>query len=322
MQAKILSALKAAPDYLSGEALSEQLGITRSAVWKHIVKLKEEGYRIDSVRNRGYKLLSSPDLLDAERITQALDGYHIAHPIITLRTVDSTNEELKRQARQGAVSGLVVTAEEQTAGKGRFGRQWCAGHDGGLYFSLLLRPDLPPADIASITLASGYAVCLAVREFTGLPAQIKWPNDIIIGRKKLCGILTEMAAQSDRVDYVIVGIGINVNNETFPDSIADKATSLALEAGHPWDRNDFLSCVLRFLEKVLSNFFVSLSLEDVAHFNTLCATIGREVTVQRNGQTISGTATTVSATGELIIRTKDNHELTVTSGEVTVQGIY
>ncbi len=322
MQTKILSALKEADDYLSGEALSEQLGITRSAVWKHINKLKSEGYNIDSVRNRGYKLTALPDLLDSDRIAKALDGYTIARPLVILKTVDSTNEELKRRAQQGAAEGLVVASEEQTAGKGRFGRQWCGGRDGGLYFSLLLRPDLPPSDIASITLAAGYAVCLAVREFTGLPAQIKWPNDIIIGRKKLCGILTEMAAQSDKVDYVIVGIGINVNNETFPEVIADKATSLALEAGHTWDRSDFLSCVLRILNKVLSNFFISLSMEDVEHFNSLCATIGREVTVQRNGQTITGTAVTVSATGELIIRTSEGRELTVSSGEVTVQGIY
>ncbi len=323
MQTKILAALREANDYLSGEALSEQFGITRSAVWKHITKLKSEGYVIDSIRNRGYKLLSAPDILDADTISKALADNAIAHPLITLKITDSTNEEAKRLARQNAAPhGLVVTAEEQTAGKGRLGRQWCAGHDGGMYFSLLLRPDLPPSDIASITLAAGYAVCLAIRQFTDLPAKIKWPNDIIIGNKKLCGILTEMAAQSDKVDYVIIGIGINVNNTSFPEAIASKATSLALEAGHTWNKNDLLICVLRFLEQVLSRFFVSLSIEDVAHFNRLCATIGRKVTVERGGQQIMGVARTVSASGELIIRTDEGRELTVSSGEVTVQGIY
>ena len=230
MQTKILSALQKADDYLSGEALSEQLGITRSAIWKHINKLKKEGYAIHAVRNRGYKLLALPDVLNAEVLAKELEGCVIGHPLITLKTVDSTNEEIKRRAKEGAAHGLVVTAEEQTAGKGRFGRQWCAGHDGGLYFSVLLRPDLPPADIASITLASGYAVCLAVREFTGLPAEIKWPNDIIIGTKKLCGILTEMAAQSDKVDYVVIGIGINVNNRSFPAVIANKLIFLTVSS--------------------------------------------------------------------------------------------
>ena len=185
-----------------------------------------------------------------------------------------------------------------------------------------MRPDLPPADIASITLASGYAVCLAVRAFTGLPAEIKWPNDIIIGTKKLCGILTEMAAQSDKVDYVVIGIGINVNNRSFPAVIADKATSLAMESGHSWDRNALLGCVLRQLEEVLTRFFVSLSIEDVARFNELCATIGRNVTIKRGGRTIVGTARSVSAVGELLIATPEGRELSVNSGEVTVQGIY
>ncbi len=307
---------------MSGETLSKQFGITRSAVWKHIVGLKEEGYQIDSVRNRGYRLLSAPDRLDAGAILQQIPSAAVGTGLKVMQTVDSTNEEMKRLARKGAENGLIVAAECQTAGKGRFCRTWSSEMDGGLYFSLLLRPELPPADIASITLAAGFGVCLAVRNFTGIDARIKWPNDVIVGKKKICGILTEMAAQSDRIDYVVIGIGINVNKEQFPEEIADRATSLMLETGKRIDRNAFFACVIRYLDRVIGDFLVSLSLSDVEQFKNLCATMGRVVSVQRGNQTLSGTACDISPLGELVVRMEDGGELVINSGEVTVQGIY
>ncbi len=322
MKSRILNMLKEADGYVSGEKLSDELGITRSAVWKHITALRDEGYGIDSVRNRGYLLRYEPDLLSAEKISQGLDTAVVGSSVITLRTTDSTNEEIKRLARGGAANGTVVTAEEQTAGRGRFGRAWSSGNDGGLYFSFLLRPELPPSDIASITLAVGYAVCLALREQCGIDAKIKWPNDIIVGSRKLCGILTEMAAQSDRIDYVIPGIGINVNNRSFPDEIASKATSVYIETGRETDRSVLLREILKKLDEVLGNFLISLSIDDIEHFKSICATIGREVTVIRGAQKLKGTAGSITASGELIVRTENGEELTVNSGEVTVQGIY
>ncbi len=322
MKDKILLALKEADGYLSGEQLSGRFGITRSAVWKHIVKLKEEGYCIHSMRNRGYRLESEPDILNQTSLRCALKGQWLGQNLITMKTVDSTNEEIKRLARQGAENGLVVAAEEQTAGKGRFSRTWSSEGNGGLYFSLLLRPELTPAEISSITLTAGYAVCLAIREYISLPAAIKWPNDVIIGRKKVCGMLTEMAAQSDKIDYIIIGIGVNVNNASFPEVIAKKATSLFLETGHTVNREEFFVCVLRHLEKALSHFMVSVSIEDIEEFKQLCATMGREVTLERSGQLIKGKACDISPKGELIILTDEGEQLTVNSGEVTVQGIY
>ena len=322
MKDRILALLKEAEDFVSGERLSEILGITRSGVWKHINSLKEEGYVIESVRNRGYRLTEAPDRLDGAYISSLVKDCVAGSRIVTLETVDSTNEEVKRLARQGAESGLVVAAESQTAGKGRFSRSWSSGHDGGLYFSILLRTELPPADIASITLSTGYAVCLAIREYAGIDALIKWPNDIIVGSKKLCGILTEMAAQIDRIDYVVTGIGINVNNSSFPEEIADKATSLFLETGKTFDRSEFLACVLKKLDKVVGDFLVSLSIEDIEGFKSLCATMGRRVTVKRHAGDICGTACDVLTTGELVVRTEDGKEIIVNSGEVTVQGIY
>ena len=322
MKSRIVSVLKENDGYISGEKLSEELGITRSAVWKHIEGLRQDGYEIESATNKGYRLISAPDLLNADVISHGLSDSLVGNSVVILRTVDSTNEEIKRLARKGAKEGIVAAAEKQTAGRGRFGREWSSENDGGLYFSFLLKPELPPADIASITLAAGYAVCLAIRDYTGLDARIKWPNDIIIGSRKLCGILTEMAAQSDRIDYVIPGIGINVNNRSFPKEIASKATSIYMETGKLTDRSKLLSEVLKKLSEVLTRFFVSLSLDDIEHFRSICATIGREVTVMRSSQSITGTAYGITAEGELIIRTANGTELTVSSGEVTVQGIY
>ena len=318
MKNKILSALKNTEGYISGEELSHSLNITRSAVWKHIGQLRDDGYMITSVRNRGYKLENDFDMIDEEKV--GFHGETVGKKLIVLKSTDSTNNELKRLARDGEESGTVVCAYTQTAGKGRFGRQW-ESDKGGLYFSIFLKADLPPGDIASITLASGYAVCLAIRKYTGLDAKIKWPNDIIIENRKVCGILTEMAAQSDRLDYIVTGIGINVNNCEFPEEIRHKATSVFMETGKLTDKSAFFSKVLEYLDKVLTSFLVSISIEDMADFKKLCATLDREVSVQRGENILTGKAVDITAKGELVIKTDDG-EVNISSGEVTVQGIY
>lgn len=321
MKDRILTVLRGSSDFVSGEELSRELGVTRSAVWKSIKNLRSEGYIIDSQTNKGYRLSSCPDFLDAREITRGLEVSIAGTEVEVLREVDSTNSEAKRKAAQEAKSGLVIAADKQTAGKGRFGRSWDSGN-GGLFFSLLIRPELPPGDIASITLAAGYAVCLAVRELTGLDAMIKWPNDIIIGRHKLCGILTEMSAQSDRLDYVVIGIGINVNVEKFPDELSEKATSLLIETGKRFDRNELLRRVITHLDRVLESFLFSVSLDDARDFKRLCATIGRHVSAQRGAEKLEGEAVDITASGELVVRSEDGREYCINSGEVAVQGIY
>ncbi len=321
MKERILSVLKNSSGYISGEMLSRELGVSRTAVWKNIKILRNEGYVIDSVTNKGYMLISLPDKLSSAIIRENLGTLSVGTEIIILDSVDSTNDELKRLTAKNAESGLIIAAEQQTKGKGRLTRSWSSGN-GGIYFSLLLRPDLPPTDIAGITLAAGYGVCLAIREYTGLDAKIKWPNDVIIGRKKVCGILTEMAAQTDRVDYVVIGIGINVNTETFPDEISSKASSLFIESGKKIDRNDFFRCVIKKLDTVITSFMASFSAEDMSDFRNLCATIGREVSVERNNHTISGIAEDVTDSGELVILDNSGNKFTINSGEVIVQGIY
>ena len=321
MKDKILLILQSAEDYISGEELSRQLGVSRTAVWKNINALRKQGYVINSVTNKGYLLEKSPDVLSAAVVMDGLDTVLVGTKVEVLETVDSTNNEAKRRAAQGEKSGLVIAAQEQTGGKGRLGRVWSSDR-GGLYFTVLLRPELPPSDIASITLAAGYAVCLAIRKHTGIDARIKWPNDIIVGNRKIVGILTEMAAQSDMLDYVAIGIGINVNNESFPEEISGKASSLYLETGAKLDRSELLREVIIMLDKVLSSFMVSLYIDDMDGFRILCATLGRTVAVKKGNCEICGTATDITATGELVISGDDGHEYTVNSGEVTVQGIY
>ncbi len=321
MKTKILRILENANGYVSGEELSRELGVSRTAIWKNINSLRDDGCVISSVTNRGYRLENIPDFLDKDIISRKLGTSVIGKKIEVLKTVDSTNDEVKRRASKGEPSGLVVAAEEQTRGKGRLGKLW-DGQKGGLYFTALIRPELPPSDISSITLAAGYGVCLAIREYTGLDARIKWPNDIIIGNKKVVGMLTEIAAQADMLEYAAIGIGINVNNDCFPDEIKNKATSLCTELGRKIDRNDFFRCVINRLDKVISSFIISMSIDDITSFTKLCATIGKRVSVQRADKPIEGTAREINRSGELIIVDDSGNEYVINSGEVTVQGIY
>lgn len=322
MKSEILSVLKETQDFVSGEELSKMLGVSRTAVWKNINSLRNEGYIINSVTNKGYRLAGCPDILDEAVISSDLNTSVAGTKIIIMKSVDSTNEEVKRLAALGEKSGLILASAQQTAGKGRLGRAWKSNPDSGIYFTLLIRPELPPSDISSITLAAGYAVCLAIRDYMGCDAKIKWPNDIIIGNKKVCGILTEMAAQSDRIDFVAIGIGINVNDTEFPEEIKNKATSLFLETGKKTDRNDFFRHVIKSLDNVISSFLVSIAFEDVQKFKTICATIGKQVSCRRGNKDIEGVAVDITTSGELVVKESKGDTVIINSGEVTVQGIY
>lgn len=320
MKEKVLLLLKEG-EYISGERLSEILGVSRTAVWKAINSLRDDGYEIDSVTNKGYKLVKKTNVLNAGAISEGLNTKVIGTEIVTLKTVDSTNEEIKRRANENAESGLVVISCEQTAGKGRLGRKWTS-NEGGVYFSILLRPELPPSDISGITLAAGMGVCLAIRKFTGLDAMIKWPNDVIIDSKKICGILTEMTAQTDMVDFVVIGIGINVLQDSFPEDIAYKATSLKIEKKSEPNLSKLMHEVIAMLDKTILSYLFGISQDDLKLYKSMCATIGREVSLTRNGEKLSGEAIDITPDGELVVCLDDGKKINVNSGEVTVQGIY
>ena len=322
MQKKILDILLNADDFISGQEISEKLGVSRQAVWKAINALKEKGYEIQSVTNRGYRLVSSPNYLNESSLKSLLHNKIIGKNLIVLDSVDSTNDYLKKLGNEGCENGTVVAAREQTKGKGRLGRTWQSKKDDGIAFSVLLRPNVAPSEVSAITPLAGLAVCKAIREYTKLDCVIKWPNDIIVGRKKLVGILTEMSAEFDAVEYVITGIGINVDHTSFPEEIAFKATSLLLETGRHVDKNEFLACVVEHIENEFVKNNLELTSTALSEYTDLCATVGRSVTFQRGTRRISGMAVGVSEHGELKVMMSDGTICLVNSGEVTVQGIY
>lgn len=322
MQKKILDILLNTDDFISGQEISEKLGVSRQAVWKSINALKEKGYEIQSVTNRGYRLVSSPNYLNESSLKSLLHNKIIGKNLIVLDSVNSTNDYLKKLGNEGCENGTVVAAREQTKGKGRLGRTWQTKKVDGIAFSVLLRPSVAPSEVSAITPLAGLAVCKAIREYTKLDCVIKWPNDIIVGRKKLVGILTEMSAEFDAVEYVITGIGINVDHTSFPEEIAFKATSLLLETGRHIDKNEFLACVLEHLENEFVKNNLELTPTALSEYTDLCATAGRSVTFQRGTRRISGMAVGISEHGELKVMMSDGTICLVNSGEVTVQGIY
>lgn len=309
-------------DYLSGQSISESLGVSRQAVWKAIKALKEKGFKIDSVTNRGYKLVSCPDYLNKDSLLKDIKTKIIGKNLIVLDSVDSTNDYLKKLGNDGCANGTVVAAREQTKGKGRLGRVWQTKKDDGIAFSVLLRPQIQPNEVACITPLAGLAVCKAIREYTKLDCMIKWPNDIIVGKKKLVGILTEMSAEFDAVEYVITGIGINVEHTSFPEEIAYKATSVLLETGRHIEKNKFLAFILAQIEEEFVKNDLKLGKSALEEYASLCATIGRSVAFKRGTRTINGMAIGIESDGQLNVMLSDGSICTVNSGEVTVQGIY
>lgn len=318
----ILKYLKGTSEYVSGEDLSKKLGISRSAIWKNINLLREKGYTIESVTNRGYKLISCPDLLSEEEIGSYLQTQFIGKKIYYFETIDSTNEEAKRQAANGAPNGSMILSETQTGGKGRLGRKWSSSPGDGIYFSLLLRPNDSPSEISNITLLSGLAVCNGIREYTGCNAQIKWPNDVVIDGKKTCGILTEMSAEVDQIHFLIIGIGINVNQDKFGEDIAFKATSLFLENGQKLHRSELLAEILKQFEALYRLYQNHETQKLLSLYKNNCVTLSRKVSTIRNGKTLLGTAIDILPSGELLVLGEDGKTFSINSGEVSVQGVY
>ena len=303
---QILALLTQCGGYLSGQALAKELGVSRQAVWKGINALRSSGCVIESAPNKGYRLVSLPEYLNETAIRKHLGTSVIGNNLIVLDSVGSTNDYLKRLGSDGCENGTVVTTREQKSGKGRLGRVWQSKRDENLAFSILLRPKLAPKDVTPITPLAGLAVCKALRKTTGLDCRIKWPNDIIIGKKKLVGILTEMCAEFDAV----------------PEEIAYKATSILLETGRHYDKNRLLAALLGQIEREFTRYNLELPPEALEEYVSLCATIGRSVTFKKGERTVSGAAVGVTAAGELRVMLSDGTVRTLNAGEVTVQGIY
>jgi BirA family biotin operon repressor/biotin-[acetyl-CoA-carboxylase] ligase len=320
--AKIISALRKNPDGVSGADLAEQLHISRAAIWSRIEELRKLGYDIEAGPHFGYRLAGEPDALLADDLLARLGKTKIiGRDIHVFEQTTSTNDVIEKLARDGVREGVVVFAESQTRGRGRLGRKWVSPARKGLWFSILLRPQLRPQETTQLTVATATALRRAIHAETNLPVEIKWPNDILIGGKKVAGILTEMSAELDRVRHVIPGIGLDVNQDVdeFPPELRKIATSLKIEKGESFSRAALAAAILHELDeeysRICSGRFAEISSEWEEH----CATIGKEVTVQIGDRKIRGRAESLDDDGALILRTEHGRLQLITGGDVTIE---
>jgi BirA family biotin operon repressor/biotin-[acetyl-CoA-carboxylase] ligase len=325
MKHKILNLLKSKKDaFLSGQKISDEIGISRAAVWKYIKALKQEGYEIESVSRRGYRIIASPDLLTQEEIKNYLNTECIGKKIIHFDTINSTNIKAKELADLGEQEGTIVISEEQTLGRGRLGRSWISPKYKGIWMSIILRPNINPIHVSKITQVGAAAVCKAAEEM-GIKTQIKWPNDIILNNKKVCGILTEMSAELNKINYVVMGIGINVNidKNEFPDDIKHMAASFKSEIGKEILRKELAARVLNNFELLYKEFTkegIAKASIDICRENSIL--LGKEINVIRDNKTISAKAVNLDGEGELIIQHSNGEIEKLISGEVSIRGLY
>ncbi len=323
MRRKILQLLTEQEGYVSGQEICEKLGISRTAVWKWIKRLREEGYEIESLTRRGYRLESQPDILDAEKIRLAIPEEVLPGKILVLPVVDSTNEEAKRAFAAGYPDRSLFAADRQTAGKGRRGRSWASPGGQDVFFSFLLRPDIPPECASMLTLLAALAGVETLDRHAEADYRIKWPNDIVLNGKKVCGILTEMGADMEQVHYLVPGMGFNLNRTEFDPEIRSVAGSVYLETGRKIDRSSF---VADFAVLFMKYYEVFLKVQDLSPFreeyNRRLINIGREVCLVRKDEKIIRTALGINDRGELLVRDDRGKTETVFSGEVSVRGLY
>ena len=323
MKGEILKLLKETDGYVSGQELCRRFGVSRTAVWKVINQLKEEGYEIEAVRNRGYVLKGAGDVLSEAELLSCLETEWAGGRIVYFDATDSTNVQAKRLAEAHAPHGTLVVSDRQDGGKGRRGRSWASPSGVGIWMSLILRPEIAPSSASMLTLAAALAVREGIQEETGLSPLIKWPNDLVLNGKKICGILTEMSTELMEIQYVITGIGINVNQREFPPEIRDTATSLSLEAGRSFRRSSLIAAILKAFEKDYEAFLktgdLSLLLEE---YNACLVNRGKEVCILDPSGEYRAVAEGIDESGSLLVTLPDGTRREIISGEVSVRGIY
>lgn len=323
MKAKILQALRESEDYVSGQQLCEQFGVSRTAVWKAIKQLKETGYDIDSVPNKGYRIKSAPDLLNKNELLSLRRTVWIGERLECFEVIGSTNTTAMQMAEEGAPHGTLIVADRQDNGKGRRGRGWVLPSGVAIAMSIVLKPEgMQPGNAPMLTLVSALAVVRAIREQTGIDALVKWPNDIVIDGKKVCGILTEMSTQMDYINHIVVGIGINVHNVEFPEELRDRATSLFLVSGRHYSRAELTEAVCEYFEYYYEIFLRTEDMSELMEeYGSFLANTGKRVRVLNPKGEYEGVAKGISDRGELLVET-DTGLRRVDSGEVSVRGIY
>lgn len=321
MRSEIRQMLKGkAGEYVSGEEISRLLNVSRTAVWKHIQALKEEGYDIEGHSRLGYRLRTAPDLMLPEELCPRLSTARMGRCVSYLTSTDSTNNEAKKLAAAGCPEGQIVVAEEQVSGRGRLARGWFSPFGKGVWFSIVLRPPFSPQEAPKCTLLAAVAVSRAIRQAAGVNCGIKWPNDILVDGRKLVGILTEMSAEMDAINYIVIGIGINVNVEQadFPPELEGIAGSLKVAAGRSFSRIELLAAVLgeleRLYDRTVKDGFTAL----LAEWRRESVTLGQAVDVVGSGQRFSGVAEDIDGDGALLVRTATGVER-VLAGDVSIR---
>ncbi len=324
MKDEILRLLRESTDrHISGEELSNRFGVSRTAVWKCINQLKLAGYKIQSQTNKGYKLLTSPDILTQAELQPLLNTKLIGNKIHYFDTIDSTNTYAKKLAEAEFNEGTVIIAEQQTAGRGRLGRNWISPAGKGIWMSILLKPTLEPKDAAKITLLTACAVCRAIEHFNIKP-MIKWPNDILVNGKKLCGILTEMNIEVDVIGYVVVGIGMNVNlsmEDLHPD-ILDTATSIKIETGTEASRKAIIAEIINQFEQLYNQLINNSSINSIIdEYKSKSAVLGKAIRIINKKEEISGQVVDINQEGHLLVKLSDGTNTEISSGEVSIRGV-
>jgi len=303
---------------LSGEYISKKFRITRSAIWKQVNILREMGYKINSSPRLGYCLEESPDLILPEEIWTMSNSKILGSKIFYCLVTDSTNNDAKRLAQEDMPNGTLVIAERQQGGRGRMGRRWNSP-EGGIWLSVILRPELSPTDAPKLTIMAAVAVAESIFQSTGIQTNIKWPNDILVDGKKICGILTEISAELDIINYVIIGIGINVNNDKFPDELKDKSISLKQIKGEKVNRVKVLASLLERLESYYFKAERDGFEEILERWRALCINLGKQVKIIGKNESFEGIALDIDSSGALLVKKTNGTIVRILSGEVSLR---
>ena len=325
----VLNFLREHPDdYLSGQCISRQLGLSRTAVWKAVEALRRDGYVIAATTGRGYRLSGVPDALTEPEIRARLGPTErVGRTLLCFDEIGSTNTYAKEIALSGAEDGTVVTANRQTAGRGRLGREFQSPAGKGVYLTALLRPELPPERLLCVTALAGVAVCRAVEQVCGVRPGIKWTNDLVLGGRKLCGILTELSleGESGRVQYLVIGAGLNVlhTSEDFSPEVRPVATSLAQELGRPVSRPALAAAEIAELDRLYGALCSGRTEPYLDEYRRSCVTLGKEVQLLRpDGGREHVTALDIDGQFGLVVRREDGATAMIRSGEASVRGMY
>lgn len=304
---------------VSGQQMADTLGLSRTAVWKWIKELETEGYQIESIRKKGYVLHDFPDRIEKAHVAPLLETNRYGTVIETYETCESTQLIAHQRAQEGAPDGTIIIADEQTAGKGRLARPWESTKGSGIWMSVILRPDLTFQEAPQVTLVTAVAIVQALKEVTGVEAQIKWPNDILLGDLKLTGILTELQAEPDRIQAIIVGIGMNVNQKAtdFPEELREIATSLRMQTDKKWDRAPIIAAILKYMEKYIAIYekegFGPIRLL----WESYSITTGKRIRATLVDEVLEGEALGISDEGLLKVRLDDGTIRSIYSADIS-----